>query len=168
MRGKKYPADKQALLDGGNYETYNRDIVRKVFPRIIRELKAERQRTNFGDIVPFYFTLLSFIDGDEFRKDGMSPNKSYEAAFPSQDTIQEITDIGTRRQTWLAEILRQNGLLRDYEKKYVNMRPYMYYYPSFCPHISDDGYVINAGTGEKYTQDIPSILAELDRINRRK
>lgn len=167
MGRKKYPADKQELMDVGNYETYNRDLIRKVFPRIIRELKARRPRTNFGDIVPFYFTLLSFIDGDQFRKDGSTLNKSYEAAFPSQETIKDITDIGTRRQTWLAEILRQNGLLFRYEKRYVNMRPYMYYYPSFCPIISDDGFVVNPVTGEKYTQDISLILAELDRINRR-
>src|SRR5690625_2037455 len=115
MEGKKYPTDKQALLNDGNYEIYNREIVRKVFPRIIQELKEESRRTNFVDIILLYFTILSFVDGEEFRKDGTTPNKSYGAAFPSQETIQRITDIGTRRQTWLAEILRQNGVLRHYE-----------------------------------------------------
>lgn len=164
----KLPADKQALLDSENYEIYNRDLMRKVFPRIIRELKAENKRVKAGDIIPFYFTLLSYIDGVKYLADGTTPNGSYGAAFPSQDTIQEITGIDPRRQTWLAEILRQNGLLRKYEKRYVNMRPYMFYYPSFCPNISDDGYVIDSETGEKYTQDIAFIMAELERINKRK
>ena len=166
MEKKEYPADKQTLLDVGNYEVYNRDLIRKVFPRIISELKAERKRTNFGDIVPFYFTLLTFVDGNKYRKDGMTPNKSYEAAFPSQDTIKAITDIGTRRQTWLAEILKQNGLLRKYETRYIDRRPYIFYYPSYCPVISEDGYVIDTDTGEKIIPDIPHILTELDYLNR--
>lgn len=163
---KKMPANKQALMDGRNYEVFNRDLTRKVFPRIISEFKAVRPRVQVGDIIPFYFTLLSYVDGKEFLSDGVTPNKSYGAAFPPQSDIQAITGIGTRRQKWLAEVLRQNGLLFRYEEKYENLRRYTFYYPSYCPIINDDGYVVNADTGEIYRQDVADLLHELDYVNR--
>lgn len=164
---KNLPADKQALLDSENYEIYNRDLMRKVFPRIISEFKAKNPRAKVGDIIAFYFTILTYMDGVMFLADGKTPNRSYGAAFPTQDRITEITGINRKRQTWLAEVLRQNGIIRDIRRDYVNGRHYIYYYPSFCPIISEDGYIINAETGEKYTQDVDGLLAELDRINRR-
>ena len=167
MSKNKLPADKQSLLAAENYEIFNRDLLRKVFPRILRELKEENKRVKAGDLIPFYFTLLSYIDGVEYLSDGVTPNASFGAAFPNQSTVHEITGIDTRRQTWLAEVLKQNGLLLDYEEKYINLRRYIFYYPSFCPNISDDGFVIDAETGEKITQDVPFLMAELKRINKR-
>src|SRR5690625_2916627 len=167
MSKNKLPTDKQSLLAAENYEIFNRDLLRKVFPRILRELKEENKRVKAGDLIPFYFTLLSYIDGVEYLSDGATPNASFGAAFPNQSTVHEITGIDTRRQTWLAEVLKQNGLLLDYEEKYINLRRYIFYYPSFCPDISDDGFVIDAETGEKITQDVPFLMAELKRINKR-
>ena len=167
MSKNKLPADKQSLLAAENYEIFNRDLLRKVFPRILRELKEENKRVKAGDLIPFYFTLLSYIDGVEYLSDGATPNASFGAAFPNQSTVHEITGIDTRRQTWLAEVLKQNGLLLDYEEKYINLRRYIFYYPSFCPDISDDGFVIDAETGEKITQDVPFLMTELKRINKR-
>lgn len=163
---KKFPANKQPLMDAGNYEVFNRDLMRKVFPRIISEIKAERPRIQVGDIIPFYFTLLAYVDGREFLEDGVTPNKSYGAAFPPQSDIQAITGIGTRRQKWLAEVLRQNGLLFRYEEKYVDMRRYTFYYPSYCTTINEEGYVVDDDTGEIYRQDVADILHELDYVNR--
>lgn len=164
---KGLSADKQTLRDAGNYEIYNRDITRKVFPRIISEFKAKSPRTSVGDIIPFYFAILSLVDSREYLADGKTPNMSYGAAFPSQDRLYEMTGINRKRHTWLATVLLQNGMLRDIRREFVSGRHYIYYYPSFCPYISEDGFVIDAETGEKYTQNVDELLAELERINKR-
>lgn len=157
---------KQKLLDEGNYEIYNRELIRKVFPRIISDIKSVRPRAQVGDIMPFYFTILSYIDGVETLADGITSNKSYGASFPSQNEIRRVTGIDVRRQKWLAEVLRQNGLLDRYEERYIDMRRYTFYYPSFCPYITDDGYVIDADTGEVITPNIDDLIERLDYVSR--
>ena len=158
---------KKALLDAGNYEIYNRDLFRKVFPRIISEFKAVNPRAQVNDIIPFYFALLSHIDGKKHLSDGITPNISYGSAFLSQSEINRLTGINRKRHSWLAEILRQNGVLLDVKERYVGGKNYIYYYPSFCPHVTEDGFVVNTDTGEIYTQDVDALLARLSEINKR-
>jgi hypothetical protein len=145
------PNDKQALLDVGNYEIYNREIVRLVFPRIIAEIKAIKPRTKAGDIVAFYFALLSHIDGNEYRADG-TENKRFGVSFPSQDRIYEMTGIDVKRHRVLTRILVENGLIDEPKRICVDMRHYIWYRPLFCASISDDGYVINSD-GERVVPD---------------
>lgn len=143
--------DKQALLDAGNYEIYNRDVIRKVFPRIISEIKADKPKSKIGDIIPFYFTVMSYIDGQEYRKNG-ERNPRFGASFLSQDEIARHTGINKKRHPVLAEVLRRNGVLLDVVETWEGTNRKIYYYPSFCPKISEDGYVVDEN-GEKIVAD---------------
>ena len=148
----KLPNDKGVLMAVGNYEVYNRDLMRKVFPRIIRDVKelpAVRSR-KVGDIIPFYFTLLSYIDGNECRTDG-SHNERFGACFLSREAIAEHTGIDDKRQPFLCAILEENGLLQT-QTHYEGTKRYKWYFPSFCPRITDDGYVVNSD-GERVMPD---------------
>lgn len=146
MEGKKYPADKRALLDVGNYETYNRDIMRKVFPRIISDIRTYKPRAKAGDVIALYFALLTNINGRQTLENG-EPNPKYEACFLSQEELARITGIGINRIPVLVEVLRRNGLLTGVEHVWDGTDRFIYYYPSFCPSISEKGFIVD-GNGE--------------------
>ena len=150
---------KQALLSAGNYEIYNRDVVRKVFPRIIAEVKVVRPKAKIGDIIPFYFVLLSYIDGQKLRKDG-TPNPRYGACFLSQDEIAKLSGINKKRHPMLVEVLRRNGLLDRVEETWEGTLRRIYYYPSFCPCVSEDGFVISRDD-EKVVPEYTDLMAKL-------
>lgn len=151
--------DKQALLDAGNYEVYPRDVIRKVFPRIIAEVKSEKPKSKIGDIIPLYFVLMTYIDGQEYRKDG-SLNKRYGACFLSQDEISRLSGINKKRHPILAEVLRRNGVLLDVVETWEGTNRRIYYYPSFCPRVSEDGYVIDEN-GEKVVAEYGDLWARI-------
>src|SRR5690625_4001566 len=110
---------KKALMDAGNYEIYNRNLSRKVFPRIIGEFKADNPRAQVNDIIPLYFTLQSNINAKEHLSDGTTPNISYGSALLSQSEINRLSCINRKRHSSLAEILRQNCVLLDVKERYV-------------------------------------------------
>lgn len=159
MERKGLPADKQDLLTAENYEIYNRDLLRKVFPRIISELKAIKPRSKAGDVIALYFVLLTNINGQPALKNG-EPNPRYEACFMSQDQIVNATGIGINRIPIMVEVLRRNGLLSDVKDVWEGTNRYIYYYPSFCPHISDDGFIVDKW-GEKLVPDYSGIESKL-------
>lgn len=159
MREKRNPADKSALLDVGNYEIYNRELMRRVFPRIISEIKAYKPRAKAGDIIALYFALLTNINGQEALQNG-EPNPKYEACFYGQNELSRITGIGINRIPVLVEVLRQNGLLSDVKDVWEGTDRYIYYYPSFCPLVTDDGFIVDSD-GEivrPYYEDISEKL----------
>lgn len=152
MEGKRpEPNDKQALLETGGYETYNRDLMRKVFPRIIREFAehstGRTKHPKIGrDIIPVYFLMQSYIDGNYQREDGTRSNR-FGACFLSYDFITDQLHISRNRIRMCTRILEANGIIRT-DKHYDGLRRIVWYFPSFCPRISDDGYIVN-DDGEK-------------------
>lgn len=147
---KQLPNDKRQLLDANNYEMYNLDLMRKVFPRIIADHDAVFQRKQrkpqIRDIITLYFYLLSYVDGTHTRKDG-TPNERFGASFPSIAKISSDLGIAEKRIKPLVDILEANGLIR--QKQVWNGK---WYFVSFCPRISDDGYIVNSD-GEKVQPD---------------
>ena len=145
------PGNKQELLDRGNYEIYNHELMRKVFPRIIAEHDAaqgRRQRKpQIRDIIALYFYLLSYVSGVEKWEDGRK-NDRFGAAFPAVITIADDLGIAEKRVKHLTEILESNGLLR--RKRIMDG---MLYYMNYCPMITDDGYIVNED-GEKVVPDV--------------
>ncbi|MDM5188601.1 hypothetical protein QUF99_15130 [Bacillus sp. DX4.1] len=137
----KLPSDKQALLDVKNYEVYNRDVIRKVFPRIIKDIRELKPKLKIGDIIPFYIVLLTYIDGNVYRKDG-TPNNRFGACFLSRDAIADHTGIDKKRHAFLSKILEVNGLITT-KSHYEGTNRYKWYFPSFCPQVTDEGYVVN-------------------------
>ncbi|MET3506244.1 hypothetical protein [Halalkalibacter oceani] len=156
---KSYPNDKRALLDGHNYEMYNLDLMRKVFPRIIRELAElhgrQQRRPQDRDLIALYFYLLSYIDGNYERRDG-ELNERFGAAFPSYDKITEDLLIDHRRIRILVDILVLNGLLLEARDHWEGTKRYKWYFPSFCPGITEEGYVVNVD-GEPVVPDYSSL-----------
>ncbi|MBN9655986.1 hypothetical protein J0K78_17050 [Halobacillus sp. GSS1] len=152
---KEMPNDKRVLLDMEGYEVYNRELIRRVFPRIIAEVKAIKARSGAGDIIPFYFAILSYVDGNEYRKDG-ALNMRYGYGFPSQGRIQEMTGIDRKRHKLLTDILRINGIFSDVRDFYEGTKRYKWYKPSFCPRISEDGYLVDEN-GECIVPDYSSL-----------
>lgn len=142
MERKKYPADKQMLMDVGNYEVYNRDLVRKVFPRIISEIKAYKPRAKAGDVISLYFVLLTNINGRETLENG-EPNPRYEACFYGQSELSRMSGIGINRIPTYVEVLYRNGILSDVKHVWEGTDRYIYYYPSFCPSITEDGFIVD-------------------------
>src|SRR5690625_2245793 len=136
------PADMQELLDAKNYGIYNRDLMRKVFPRIISDIKSYKPRAKAGDIIPLYFALLTNINGQELLKNG-EPNPKYEACFLSQSELARMTGVGVNRIPILIEVLVRNGVLTDVKDVWEGTNRYIYYYPSFCPRITDDGFIVD-------------------------
>lgn len=69
---KKLPNNKQELLSHDNYEMYNLDLLRKVFPRIIDDYNSSVGRTQrkfqIRDVIALYFYLLSYVDGTYILK----------------------------------------------------------------------------------------------------
>lgn len=141
------PNDKQTLLDGpGGFEVYNRELVRKVFPRIIREVYDDvyadaRRKPEIRDIYAFYFTLQSYIDGNYLRADG-SLNDRFGACFIAYDTLISTLRIDRNRIKFLADILETNGIIRT-ATHYDRLRRFKWYFPSYCPRITDDGYIVD-------------------------
>jgi len=142
---KVFPNDKQALLDSEGYEIYNRELMRKVFPRIIKEAlepyKGKKRKPEIRDVATFYFLLQSYIDGNDTRADGKN-NDRFGACFIDYETIMEKLAIDRHRIKWLADILEANGIIRAVTK-WDNGKKFKWYFPSFCPRISDDGYIID-------------------------
>ena len=153
------PADMQELLDAKNYGIYNRDLMRKVFPRIISDIKSYKPRAKAGDIIPLYFVLLTNMNGQEFLKNG-EPNPKYEACFLSQKDIASMTGIGINKIPLYAEVLVRNGLLFEVKDVWEGTNRYLHYYPSFCPRITEDGYIVD-NNGEKCVPDYGDISHKL-------
>lgn len=141
------PNDKQALLDVQGYEVYNRDLMRKVFPRIIREAytivfaENTRRRPEIRDVVAFYFLLQSYIDGKTHKDDGTLSDR-FGACFLSYEAIMERLMLDRSRIKYLADILETNGIIRVADR-YDGMKRFKWYFPSFCPRITDDGYLVD-------------------------
>ncbi|MED4127484.1 hypothetical protein [Shouchella miscanthi] len=156
---KPKPNNKSELLNGFNYEMYNLDLMRKVFPRILSDLEAQfprqQRKKQFRDLIPLYFYLLSYVDGKHTREDGTA-SRRFGAAFPSREKIHADLRIDHRRIKLLADILEKNGLLLETRDEWERMRRMKWYFVSFCPHISDDGYVIDAN-GERIIPDYSSL-----------
>lgn len=147
---KQLPNDKRQLLDANNYEMYNLDLMRKVFPRIIAEhdsvFQRKQRKPQIRDIITMYFYLLSYVDGTHTRADGTA-NERFGASFPSIAKISSELGIAEKRIKPLVDILEANGLLR--QKQVWNGK---WYFVSFCPRISDDGFIVNRD-GEKVQPD---------------
>src|SRR5690625_4113603 len=156
---KRLPADKQSLMDSEGYEVYNREIIRKVFPRIISEIRAYKPRAKAGDVISLYFVLLTNINGQPKLKNG-EDNPRYEACFLPQKTIAEMSGVGINRIPIYAEVLVRNGLLFEVKDVWEGTNRFLYYYPSFCPHVTDDGYIVD-NNGEKCVPDYGDISHKL-------
>lgn len=160
------PNDKQSLLASPNgFEVYNRELVRRVFPRIIREtydiVYAEaRRKPEIRDIVAFYFTLQSYIDGNYLRADG-TINDRFGACFISYDTLTETLRLDRSRIKQLADILETNGIIRT-ATHWENTRKFKWYFPSYCPRITDDGYIVDED-GVKIMPDLALYQARKKR-----
>jgi hypothetical protein len=150
------PNDKKALLEMKNYEMFNRELMRKVFPRIINEFIAlhgrKRGLPQIRDIIALYFYLLSYVDGNALQSNGL-PSERFGASFPSKAKITADLGIAESRIKPLVEILQTNGLLLDVIDKWEGTKRSKWYYVSYCPRISDDGYVVN-DNGEKIIPDL--------------
>lgn len=148
---KILPNDKAQLLAVHNYEMYNLDLMRKVFPRIIAEHDAQfdrkQRKPQIRDIITLYFYLLSYVDGVHTRADG-TRSERFGASFPSIAKITGELGIAEKRIKPLANILEANGLIR--QKQVWNGK---WYFVSFCPRISEDGYIVNQ-EGEKVKPDL--------------
>jgi hypothetical protein len=144
---KPLPNDKRELLDGpGGYETYNRELIRRVFPRIINEAYDEvfassRRKPEIRDIVALYFLLQSYIDGNHMRADG-THNDRFGACFLSYEAIMSALRIDRPRVKLLADILDTNGIIRT-TSHYEGTRRFKWYFPSYCPRITEDGYIVD-------------------------
>lgn len=141
------PNDKRDLLDNpAGYETYNRELMRKVFPRIIAEAydvvyAGSRRKPEIRDIVAFYFLLQSYIDGNYQRADG-TQNDRFGACFLSYEAIMSALRIDRPRVKLLADILDTNGIIRT-ASRYEGTRRFKWYFPSYCPRITDDGFIVD-------------------------
>lgn len=140
------PNDKQTLLNApGGFEIYNRELVRKVFPRIIREVYevygSSRRKPEIRDLYAFYFTLQSYIDGNYLRADG-TVNDRFGACFISYDALTSSLRIERNRIKYLADVLEANGIIRTVTH-YDRMRRFKWYFPSYCPRITDDGFIVD-------------------------
>lgn len=153
---KPLPNNKLALLEGKNYEMYNLDVMRKVFPRIIGEYEAIYQRKQrkpqFRDIIALYFYLLSYVDGRHTRADG-SASVRFGASFPSKDKISSELGIAESRIKPLVDVLVTNGLILSVRDHWEGTRRSKWYFVSFCPNITEDGYVISEDS-EKVMPDL--------------
>lgn len=79
---KILPSNKRELMTAKNYEIFNRDLLRKVFPRIIAEHDAQfgrkQRKPQIRDIVTLYFYLLSYVSGVHTLENG-EPNPKFGA-----------------------------------------------------------------------------------------
>lgn len=146
--GKTLPNDKQSLLDKDRgYEVFSHEIMRKVFPRILRDAnelyntKGMRKKPQIRDAAVFYFLLLSYVSGVHTKENG-EPNERFGACYLSYFAITQHIRIDKSRIKWLANVLEANGLIRK-EKVNVNMRNECRYFVSWASQVSDDGYIVN-------------------------
>lgn len=163
---KPMPNDKEVLLDSPKgYEVYNRELIRKVFPRIINEAydvvyAGRKRKPEIRDVVAFYFLLQSYIDGNKMRADG-SYNDRFGACFLAYEAIMDTLRIDRNRVKTLASILETNGIIRVADR-FEGLRRFKWYFPSYCPRITEDGYVVDE-MGEVIMPD----LSVYDRQSRR-
>lgn len=162
---KLLPGNKKALLVAENYETINRDVFRIVFPRIIKDFKEYSPKAKLGDASIFYITLLMNVDGVPYDEFGLLRER-FGACFLSMEKINEMTGISVKRMKFLREVLLENGLLFEVKEKVINMRRQLWYYPSWCPAVSNDGYVINED-GERIVPNMERLLLEFERAHKR-
>ena len=155
---KKLPNNKQELLSHDNYEMYNLDLLRKVFPRIIDDYNSSVGRTQrkfqIRDVIALYFYLLSYVDGTHTLKNG-DENDRFGASFPGRQKIASELGIAESRIKKLVDILLANGLLLEVRDVWIGTKRYKWYFVSFCPRISDDGYIVSE-EGEEIVPD-PSV-----------
>nr|WP_240681805.1 hypothetical protein [Bacillus paralicheniformis] len=140
------PNDKNELLSQKNYEMYNLDLLRKVFPRIIAEhdsvFKRTQRKPQIRDIIALYFYLLSYVDGNHTWENG-EKSARFGASFPARQKIASDLGIAESRIKKLVDILLANGLLLDVRDVWIGTNRYKWYFVSFCPRISDDGYIVS-------------------------
>lgn len=120
--------------------------MRKVFPRLINEAldvayADYKRKPEIRDVVAFYFLLQSYIDGNYLRADG-TKNDRFGACFLKYETIQEHLRLDRARINLLASVLETNGIIRT-AGHYEGTKRFKWYFPSFCPRITDDGYIVN-------------------------
>lgn len=155
MEQKVLPNDKKCLLDATNYEMYNLDLMRKVFPRIIKEYETvhgkKQRKPQIRDIITMYFYLLSYVNGNYLRDNGKI-NSRFGMSFPSVEKITTDLKIDHRRVKPLVDILETNGLIIETKVVLEGMRRSKLYRVSFCPSISEDGYLVDEN-GQKIIPD---------------
>jgi len=153
---KQLPNNKRELLTGKNYEMYNLDLMRKVFPRIINEYEGLYQRNQrkpqFRDIIALYFYLLSYVDGRHTWENG-DASVRFGASFPSKSKICADLGIAEARIKPLVTVLLTNGLLLNVKDHWEGTKRSKWYFVSFCPRVTDDGYIVN-DDGEVVTPDL--------------
>lgn len=137
---------KKELLNGG-YEPVSHDLVRKVFPRIIRDAHAyhaEKAKKNgkkrvvypqIRDIVPFYLYAQSYVNNQKERD-------VYGTSFRTHSQIKDDLCIDKHRIKWLGDILVANGLLSK-EKVRRGDGQQVRYSPRYHINVSLNGYVVN-------------------------
>ncbi|MEY8188599.1 hypothetical protein AB4X15_02850 [Peribacillus simplex] len=163
---KPLPNDKALILDDPQgFEVYNRELMRKVFPRLINEAldvayADYKRKPEIRDVVAFYFLLQSYIDGNYLRADG-TKNDRFGACFLKYETIQEHLRIDRSRINLLASVLETNGIIRT-AGHYEGTKRFKWYFPSFCPRITDDGYIVNE-FGEIVKPDFSAYISKRKR-----
>ncbi|WP_311379910.1 hypothetical protein [Bacillus sp. ISL-51] len=150
------PNNKEELLSRNNYEMYNLDLLRKVFPRIIAEhdsvFDRKQRKPQIRDVIALYFYLLSYVDGTHTRQNGEKSDR-FGASFPARQKISSDLGIAEKRIKQLVDILLVNGLLLEVRDVWSGTDRYKWYFVSFCPRISDDGYIVSED-GEKIVPDL--------------
>ncbi|MGP6151343.1 hypothetical protein ACTUJ1_18905 [Priestia flexa] len=125
---------------------YNLDLLRKVFPRIIGEYDSlyprNQRKPQYRDIIALYFYLLSYVDGRHTWENG-DKSVRFGVSFPSKERISEDLGIAEARIKPLVAVLLTNGLLLSAEDHWTGTKRSKWYRVSFCPHITDDGYIVN-------------------------
>jgi hypothetical protein len=145
---------KMMLLQNGGYDIYSLELMRKVFPRIIREAhayynakakaagKKKAVYPSIRDIVPFYFLLTTYVNNEQGRD-------VYGTAFLTYEQIMEHLCIDRARVKWLADILEANGLISKVTLRRKNNGKQVRYSPRYFLFVSPDGYVVDEKTREK-------------------
>jgi len=138
---------KNELLEKGGYEPISHVLIRKVFPRVIREAhdyckeKAKREgkkRASYPqirDIVPFYLYVQTYLNNQSERD-------VYGTSFRTYKDITEDLCIDAHRIKWLGDILEANGLLTKENVRRGTGRQ-VKYRPRYFINVSKDGYVVD-------------------------
>jgi DNA-binding MarR family transcriptional regulator len=150
------PNDKEALMDRGGYEIFNRNVMRKVFPRIFKDAndfyrsEGIKRKPQIRDITTFYFLMLSYVNGNETLENG-EKNDRFGACYLTYEQIIDHLHIDGPRVIWLARILEENGLIRK-KKGYHGTKRYVLYFPSFASRVTEDGYLIDKERGANHAE----------------
>ncbi|MGW8428137.1 hypothetical protein ACWGJQ_21990 [Peribacillus simplex] len=138
---------KNQLLETGSYEPVSHVIIRKVFPRIIRDAhayyaekakKEGKKRASYlqiRDIVPFYLYVQTYLNNQKDRD-------VYGTSFRTYKDITEDLCIDAHRIKWLGDILEANGLLTKENVRRGTGRQ-VKYSPRYFINVSKDGYVVD-------------------------